>query len=138
MYNPPEMKKYKSLVSATIISVLAVLLLLFGVIVLIAGIANSSSSKSDAVLGLTGTSLGITMIVSSAFLFVISNIAEDIHFQTYLKDYSLEEMQYYHDVSLYELESIKNLLSEQQGAQPTPTDQAKPVKEPIKQTSLDR
>ena len=132
MYNPPEMKKYKSLVSATIIGVVAALLLFFGIIILIGGIANSSSSKSDAVLGLTGASLGIAMIVSSAFLFVISNIAEDIHFQTYLKDYSLAETQYYHDVSLYELESIKNLLSGQQGTQPeansAPTNESEPEK----------
>ena len=126
MYNPPEEKKYKSLVSATIISILAALLLIFGVIALVAGIANSSSSKSDAVFGLTGTSLGIALIVSSAFLFVISNIAEDIHFQTYLKDYSLAETQYYHDVSLYELESIKNLLAGQQGTQPAPTSESEP------------
>ncbi len=128
MYNPPETKKYKSLVSATIIGVVAALLLLFGIIILIGSIANSSSSRSDAVLGLTGTSLGIAMIVSSAFLFVISNIAEDIHFQTYLKDYSLAEAQYYHDVSLYELESIKNLLAGQQGTQPELTNESEPEK----------
>ncbi len=63
----------KSRVSAGAVSAFAGLLLIAGIILLISGIATN---KSDS--GLT-IGFGAGCLLSSAFLFIISNIANDIH-----------------------------------------------------------
>lgn len=85
----PDMKKYRRLLSASIIEFLALIILLVSVASMVFGIANGSP-----ILGLSGIYVGIVGIILSAFLFIISNIAEDIHWQSYIKEYYGEETVY--------------------------------------------
>ena len=78
----PEMKKYRGLISAAIIATLAAIVFVAGIVAIILGIAG----KYEAIK-ITLIMSGVGSIIISAFLFVISNIAEDLHWQSYLKEY---------------------------------------------------
>ena len=128
----PDMKKYRRLLSASIIEFLALIILLVSVASMVFGIANGSP-----ILGLSGIYVGIVGIILSAFLFIISNIAEDIHWQSYIKEYYGEETVYYHTQSLKRLQSIEGMLQQhfypqhQQTSVPqNPTNQYAPQQRP--------
>ena len=120
----PEFGKYRTLVSGIIISIFAAILLFAGVVVLIGGLINNK----DGSIELAGY-YGLGCIVLSAFLFIISSIAEDIHYQRYLKDFDVDEAIYYHTQSLQRLESIERLLMNQQYQMPTQNNYTGPIPE---------
>ena len=92
------------MISTTIIKILAVCVLVLGVILptFIAGVTTAFR------IGFL-----IACLPASAILFVIANIADDIHYQSFLKQYSVEETVYYHTQSMQVLTSIEGMLQQQ-------------------------
>lgn len=115
MNTRPEMKKYRGLISAFIVYAIATIALICGVILLIAGLADSQPSFSQLYIY-----VGAACIITGIFLFIIANIAEDIHFQNYLTSYYGEEDIQYHEQSLQILQDIRAMLQQKYYPQQTP------------------
>lgn len=113
----PVLEKYKPVLSAVVISVLAWLILLSGII---GGIFIFSIRTSNEMLRLYGVLVGIGCIIISAFMFVVSNIVQDIHYQSHLQEYYILEAQFYHTQSMIMLQSIEGMLRQQYYPQQTP------------------
>ena len=123
MNRRPEIKKYRGLVSAVIVTVAAAIILAFGILALVAGISNSGNS----ILGISNLITGISAFIVSAFLFIIANIAEDVHYKSYLTYYYGEEAAWYHDESLQKLTEIEKLLRPKNPANNAPSYSVKNV-----------
>ncbi len=108
----PDKKKYRSLVSTTIIGSLAICLGIAGIVLIVLGITSN-----ELILGLNGVYIGSVLIAAGAFFFIICNIADDIHWQAYLTEYYAEETYNYHNESLKKLESIKTMLMNQSNSE---------------------
>ena len=107
----PEMKKYRASISTTLLSIIAALTLVAGIVLIIIGIAAGSRENAAlGVVGLSSTGLGILLVLVSANMFVFTNIAEDIHWKAYLAKYYGEEAVNYHQYSLQKLHSIESML----------------------------
>ena len=111
----PEMKKYRGLISAAIIATLAAIVFVAGIVAIILGIAG----KYEAIK-ITLIMSGVGSIIISAFLFVISNIAEDLHWQSYLKEYYGEEAVKYHNKTLQSLQFIEEMIQQKYYPKPIP------------------
>lgn len=105
----PDKKKYRSLISTTIIGALAICFGIAGIVFIVLGITSN-----ELILGINGIYSGFILIVLGASIFIICNIADDMHWQTYLTEYYAEETYNYHMESLKKLEAIETLLRNQQ------------------------
>ena len=110
----PDKKKYRGLISAAIISILATIVLIVGIICIIAGLVDKKHPEA----GYVGIYVGCGCIVLSALMYLVTNIAGDIHWQSYLKEYYGEEEVKYHEQALRKLQNIENLLVMQQPQTP--------------------
>lgn len=101
----PSGKKYRGLISAAVIEIIAIIILIVGLVIMGLGIFSGW-----LILGLSGIYIGIGCIISSAFLFIPAHIAEELHYQSFLKEYYGEEAVNYHRQSLQNLQSIEFML----------------------------
>ena len=102
METRPNMNKYRGLASASVIDIIASINLVAGVACIVLGIMGN-----NALSGTAGIISGISCMVVACFLFIISNIAQDIHWQAYMTEYYGEEAANYHEQSLRKLQSIE-------------------------------
>lgn len=112
----PVLEKYKPVLSAIVISVLAGFILLIGVFSCIFVFVTYTNSLSR-IYGVLG---GIGCAIISAFMYVISNIVQDIHYQSHLQEYYVEEARYYHTQSMMMLQSVEGMLRQQYFPQQNP------------------
>ena len=101
--------EYKPLISTLIIKVLAVCIIVIGIVLPVVLVNVTVVFKIGFIIG---------CLPVSAILFLIANIADDIHYQSSLKQYSVEESVYYHTQSIQLLTSIEGLLQQQFYPQP--------------------
>lgn len=105
METRPNMNKYRGLASASVIDIIASINLVAGVACIVLGIMGN-----NALSGTAGIISGISCMVVACFLFIISNIAQDIHWQAYMTEYYGEEAANYHEQSLRKLQSIEWMI----------------------------
>ena len=116
MEKRPEPAKYIRMISASVINTLATITLAIGILCII-GYFVFADSKG---ISLTA---GLYCLIVSIPLYIISNIAEDIHYQSYLQELITDENEWYHTQSLRKLQSIENILKQQDYAPQDQTQQ---------------
>ena len=95
-------KKYRFRISCIIVDIFASILLTIGVILLFAGsLGIAAGAKIDTTVNIVG---GVSCIISSVFLFMISGVSEDVHKIAFLAECQ-EEQSYYTLKCLEHLES---------------------------------
>ena len=104
----PNKSKYRRLISASVVQVIASIELVLGIAIIVL-----SFTSKYPVLTAYGIYIGIAVIMISVPLFIIVNIAEDLHWQSYLKEYYSEETYIYHLKALEKLNNIERLLMQQ-------------------------
>ena len=116
MEKRPEPAKYKRMISASVINTLATITLAIGILCIIGNFVFADSK------GISLTA-GLYCLIVSIPLYIISNIAEDIHYQSYLQELITDENEWYHTQSLRKLQSIENILKQQDYAPQDQTQQ---------------
>ena len=105
MNTRPNMKKYRGLLSAAIVMIVGVMAATTAIASLVYGIVKEDNPLRDVFI-----LAGIGGIILSAFLLIIPNIAEDIHYNAYLTQYYGEEALNYHEESLKRLDAMERQL----------------------------
>ena len=111
-----EKAEYKRLQSATIVRGFAIVVLVLGIVCIVAQFTGNSQGNPFI--------YGCACLISAPFLFVVSNIAEDIHYQAYLQEYHVNESMKYHLQSIQKLQTIEATLLQQYQPQPVPYEPA--------------
>ena len=108
---------YKKLISGIIIKIVAVLVLLSGIVFSKAMVSLGMSETSESIVK---GYINLGCIIVSALLFIISNMAEDIHYTRYISECHRNESSYYQMQSLQITQSIQELLQQQYYPQQAP------------------
>lgn len=108
----PDMKGCGTRISAIIIYIIAAIMMTVGAIIIIIGLIGGD--KTRGVFAGIGIIYGLSAFVISAFLFIVANISDDLHWSTYLTKYYGEENVNYHEQSLELMRSIASMLYEGQ------------------------
>lgn len=114
MEQRPVLEKPRPLLSAIIVNIISFIIFLASILCFIGAIGENS------LLGISRTIIGLSGVAISALFTIIATIAEDVHYQRYVNAYYVEEVEWYHTLSLQKLHSIEALLIQQTYPQQPP------------------
>ncbi len=100
--------EYKRLRSTSIVYFLAVLAMIGGVIYIISALNGKRDTQPMEII------IGIGVLLSSAPLFLIANISEDLHWQSFLQEFYGDETRDFQETAVQKLADIENLLRVQE------------------------